>query len=1036
MRPVRLTINGLACFKDEVEIDLKALDLFAIWGPTGAGKSTILDAMIFALYGEVPRVNSRNRTQMISASRDRASVVFDFNVGQDRFRIARTLRRSGSHDVQLEKHDGNDFTINVAGQVKEAEEKIVEILGLDATAFMQAVILPQGEFASFLQAAPRERRNMLRTLLRLDVYERMREKAQQIATNRKSKVESLRSVLDNEYAGVNDASLSSLESLHKTASEELGALQIVKNESQGRLDDLKIQHGKTSELLKYEAQHGELQGRAHEIQTARVRLEASRRAAPVMSYINEATLAKKEAKDAESQLATANKECKEATAQLNEKKKGLAAAETAAAAIPDIRERIGRLNQVVGRMPALRKLEKSIAETAAEMKKLEQDLAKLVTRLAEARESKANHSKELTKAQATINSIQYDAELEALLDGVREQAFELGSQRKQLAEQKKELSGVKKSHSKLSAGIDPLKREAERAQKELDSTKAQARKREEALHKAQQLDAANHLRHDLKAGEQCPVCEQTVPSPPRANLKPEVAEALSALETARGLLSEAERTSNDAQQKLSIANGNLSAEKTKLDELQTKYSTLQATVTDTDASLHETLGDHLADVDVGVDVEVWVSAKAALFREYRKSYDKVKDDLLKLERAIEKEANKEETAQEALSEKEASKQSLGEKLKTLNAELTSLQDEIAAVTQSQDPAAEVNELNDQIEALETSVTSARSDCANSEKRFSSAENGVKLRTDTAAKAREKVVGRIKRRDEEVRGAGFDSEDQAKAALLDAATETKLEKQLQAYDRDLHLVEQQIAAISEELGTLRVSADEVAAAETLTKDVNAQVDKKQGEQKAFQAQVGQMKQRIKRSTEMRAELESEEKLLRTHDQLASDLRSDKFQAFILEDAFTKLVAGASTRLSWLTGERYSLRFQDDNILVVDNDNAGETRISSTLSGGETFLASLSLALQLSSEVQEASGAVNLDSLFIDEGFGTLDADTLSVVAETIQSLQAGGRMVGIITHLRDLRDEFEQQIIVHKHQGYSTIEVTGVSDGKGVRAVVL
>lgn len=840
-------------------------------------------------------------------------------------------------------------------------------------------------------------------------------------------------MLDNEYAGVNDASLSSLESLHKTASEELAALQIVKNESQGCLDDLRIQHGKTSELLKYEAQHGELQGRAGEIQTARVRLEASRRAAPVMSSINEATLAEKEGKDAESQLATANKECKEATAQLNEKKKGLAAAATAAAAIPDIRDRIARLNQVVGRMPALRGLEKTIADTSKEMKKLEQDLERLATRLAEARESKANHSGELANAQARMNSIQYDAELEALLERVREQAFELGSKRKQLAVDKKELSGVKKSHSKLCAGMDPLKREAERAQKELDSTLAQARKCEEALHKAQQLDAANHLRHDLKAGEQCPVCEQTVASPPRANLKPEVAEALSALDTARALLSDVERTSNAAQQKLSVANGNLSAEKTKLDELETKYSTLQTTVAATDASLHETLADHLTDVDV--DVEVWVSAKAALLLQNRKNYDKVKDDVLKLERAIEKEANKEETAQEALSDKEASKQTLGEKLKTLNEDLTSLRDEIAAVTQSQDPAAEVNELNDQIEALEVSVNDARSDFADSEKRLSSAEKGVKLRTDAADKAREKITARVKRRDEQVAGAGFDSAEQAKAALLDAAAETNLEKQLRGYDQDLHLAERQIATISQELGTLRVSAEEVAAAERLIKDVNAQVDKKQGEQKGFQAQLGQMKQRIKRSAEMRAELESEEKLLRTHEQLASDLRSDKFQAFILEDAFTKLVAGASTRLSSLTGERYSLRFQDDNILVVDNDNAGETRISSTLSGGETFLASLSLALQLSSEVQEASGAVNLDSLFIDEGFGTLDADTLGVVAETIQSLQAGGRMVGIITHLRDLRDEFEQQIIVHKHQGYSTIEVTGVCDQHEVGATV-
>jgi exonuclease SbcC len=193
------------------------------------------------------------------------------------------------------------------------------------------------------------------------------------------------------------------------------------------------------------------------------------------------------------------------------------------------------------------------------------------------------------------------------------------------------------------------------------------------------------------------------------------------------------------------------------------------------------------------------------------------------------------------------------------------------------------------------------------------------------------------------------------------------------------------------------------------------------------QVEWMKKRLERSTKMREALANDEKGLRTYSQLAADLRSDKFQAYVLEEAFTELVQGASARLRSLTGERYALLFKDGKILVVDNDNAGETRISDTLSGGETFLTSLSLALELSDQVQRAAGAVNLDSLFIDEGFGTLDPDTLALVSETIQNLRVGGRMVGIITHIPELRDEFAQQIIVTKHQGYSTVEVRGVTE---------
>src|SRR6185436_4552724 len=106
--------------------------------------------------------------------------------------------RNGSHSVRLEKHDGVDYSRNIADQVGSAAEKVEEILGLDAAAFMQAVVLPQGEFARFLKAQPRDRRNMLRSLLRLNVYERMRDQAQRTNDSKKSAVDAIQSVLADE----------------------------------------------------------------------------------------------------------------------------------------------------------------------------------------------------------------------------------------------------------------------------------------------------------------------------------------------------------------------------------------------------------------------------------------------------------------------------------------------------------------------------------------------------------------------------------------------------------------------------------------------------------------------------------------------------------------------------------------------------------------------------------------------------------------------------------------------------------------------
>src|SRR6185436_2450222 len=287
--------------------------------------------------------------------------------------------------------------------------------------------------------------------------------------------------------------------------------------------------------------------------------------------------------------------------------------------------------------------------------------------------------------------------------------------------------------------------------------------------------------------------------------------------------------------------------------------------------------------------------------------------------------------------------------------------------------------------------------------------------------------RAEKRDAEIAWAGFDDEAAVRAAVPDDATVTRLEEDVRKHQRDSHAIEERVATLAAELGEERVSGEQLATVEKLAADLTTQVETELGREKKLEEQIVRMKQRLERSKKLREQLDAEEMSLRLYDQLAVDLRSDKFQAYLLQEVFTELIQGASTRLMALTEERYSLRFDDEEIRVVDHDNADETRISDTLSGGETFLTSLALALELSDQVQRAVGAVNLDSLFIDEGFGTLDPDTLALVAETLQSLRVGGRMVGIITHIPELRDEFAQQVIVTKRQGYSTVAVRGMEE---------
>ncbi len=149
-----------------------------------------------------------------------------------------------------------------------------------------------------------------------------------------------------------------------------------------------------------------------------------------------------------------------------------------------------------------------------------------------------------------------------------------------------------------------------------------------------------------------------------------------------------------------------------------------------------------------------------------------------------------------------------------------------------------------------------------------------------------------------------------------------------------------------------------------------------------------------------------------------VKGDAFQEYLLEEAFHALVSGASVRMRRMSN-RYTLEWEEGAFYVVDHDNAGERRRAETLSGGETFMASLCLALQLSDEVLKTSGALQMDSLFIDEGFGTLDTDSLAEVTDAMEALgQDGARLIGVISHRPELTERLPGCIRVTKGAGES------------------
>ncbi|MCA9759692.1 MAG: SMC family ATPase, partial [Candidatus Eisenbacteria bacterium] len=199
MRPLRLHLEGFASFRDPCDIDFSDAELFVITGPTGAGKSSLIDAMTFALYGSVPRLDARTVFPVITTGKSEARVAFEFAVGDEEYTAARVVRRTktgaSTKEARLERKQGGggpgaanegsrnagddatSDTETIAGDADSVTVAVESLLGLGFTHFQRCVALPQGEFAEFLRATPAERQDLLVKLLDLELYRRMAKRA-------------------------------------------------------------------------------------------------------------------------------------------------------------------------------------------------------------------------------------------------------------------------------------------------------------------------------------------------------------------------------------------------------------------------------------------------------------------------------------------------------------------------------------------------------------------------------------------------------------------------------------------------------------------------------------------------------------------------------------------------------------------------------------------------------------------------------------------------------------------------------------------
>ena len=909
MRPLKLTIAGFGPYAGAQELDFEALGtsgLYLIAGDTGAGKTTIFDAITFALFGEAS--GGSRKSDMLRSKYARAEdptyVELTFTYGGQTYTVRRNpayerakTRGVGTTsqlaDAQLTLPDGSVVT-----KLKDVNRAVQEIIGLSREQFAQVCMISQGDFRRLLEADTETRKKIFKDIFGTGLYS-------DLQTRLKDEV----SALDGQMTEARRSIRQYTEGMVCADNSDFNA-QVQKAKTDGL---------PTAELTEL------FENLLSEDKTLETKLDeqvsAAEDAIKALEKQKEAVEAYRQTKE---NLDKLSKTEQTQTAAWETAKAALEAAKTEKDKTqPELTEHLGKLRNQLPSYDELDEKNKAL-QGKEKLLKIEQQ------KRDEAEKQKATLAEELSAfkdEQAKLkDSDKEKAELDAQLKQCtdRKSALEtLLTDFKSLRAEQKTLADSQEKYSALAAEMDKQHQEFERMQRAF-------------------LDAqAGILAKDLHAGISCPVCgalEHPHPAelPAHAPTEDEVKQAKETYEKAQAAAAEASTAA--AAQAATVD--------TKQDALRQKRQDL---LSDTSEEQAETAArEQLHDCDTQID-ELNAKIETAEKNILRKS---------KLDKLIPKTEDAQKAAEDSWYEADKQIDVLQTESNTLTARINELQ---RSLTHEDKASAkrEIGELETQSDALEQELSAAL--------------------------------------------------EQEKASL-NALTATRaaieqLQKQLETgADGDLNNLFEQLEAQKKQKKELEEQRQSVHTRIEVNGRAHDGIDKKRDELEELEQKYVWMNALAKTAA---GNLQGKAKI---------DL-----ETYVQTTYFDRILARANLRLQKMSGGQYDLkrrRNADDlksksglELDIIDHINATERSVN-TLSGGEAFLASLALALGLSDEVQMSTG-IHLDTLFVDEGFGSLDSEALSKAYQTLAGLTEGNRLVGIISHVAELKERIDRQIVVTK-----------------------
>lgn len=1016
MKPIILRMKNIGPYLDE-KIDFSKLgNMFLIKGDTGSGKTFIFDAITFALYGEVTgnrKTHEKYLKSRYAAEDEDSFVEFEFEANGKKYFVLRTVpfeytNRNGKVSkktmevsfAEIKNEKKEDFF----GKNSEINEKIKKIIGLEAKEFTQIILLPQGKFAEFLHKNSSERAESLKTLFPVDFYTQITEqisekykKESENQNNLQSRIQAIESERDFSNAEVTiqkqEEEILKLKENEEKIQKELTELASKKADLNHNLEDAKEFEENKKQLEKLKLQEDYFKNLEKKIQNAQ-------KALCLKEFINSAENEKENKILAEKKLEIAKNENLEAEKKfedLNLKKdemKNLSEKNKN----DDVELRV--LNQKIEDAKDLPELKERKIYLETQNQNVEVTIKQIQNRIKEEKENLNEIGSKIASDSTCNDEKSEKSELE-ILNEINENLKILRENQNNLKIEKDDC----KKRDKLIAEKSKVQKDLKEFCSKLESEKEKFERTKATIDELEKKEKEQNLQNTaysisllLKENSVCPVCgSKNHPFPAK---KPE------------GLL--------DFSEQIKTFGGNLETLQNAISEFQNKISALKQKIENFETQFLEIKTQKSeAEIDEKINKN---QLKIDEFEENQKQIQKTSENIKKFENQLDDEKNKKSQIEKEFSEIKA-------KCETLE---KSLGEDFEIVIQKRDDLKVELEKNVKIfEEWENSFKNAETQKEKSKSKLEECKKNAEFSAEKCDKAKKKLLS-------EVGKSVFKNVEEAKSAFMENEEIENTTKRCNDFKSNLRSAEDFVQnGKKKNLKTVVEIQAELENCEKLEEEQNL---KNQENKKIFDEKNREnatYKDKFENLKKLKNQFETLENEIKPLKLLSSDLEGKnpqklKFENWALGMYFEQVVNFASERFFDISGGRFSFELKEEKAdrnklsgleLKVFDSHSGKYSDPAELSGGETFEASISLALALTDVVQNSSGGIGLDSLFIDEGFGTLDAETLEKAMSVLSGLSEN-KMIGLISHVSEMEDfpDIKSCIKVNKTNQASTIEI--------------